>query len=401
MINPGPEPPGQGSLRPLPDDAVQQRPGRRTGVVQLIHTIAYGGIETIVLNWLLHLDSSKFDVHLVCFANPDHSEQPFVDAAARRGLTVSTIPWHRGKPIFPAARQLASLAEQWGADILHCHNVYANLVGLRAARRLGIRTVASVYVWGDFGWKRNLLQRLDAWALRRFCHVTSQCEQTQQETLARGVQASRSSILESGLTVTPRLLAPADRSQRRRELGATDDQVVLLNVARLYAEKAHDSLLESFAEIRKRAPHARLWIAGVGPREADLKRLCSTLGLSNEVRWLGFVDDLPPLFELADIQVHPSHNEGVPLALLHGMAAGMPIVATAVGGVPEVVNHDRTGLLIPAGDSCGFTDAVVGLIQSPDRARRLGDAARDFIDQRYNLGHSVAQLEQIYDQLMV
>lgn len=402
MINAGPELPGRTVTdSPASRDSASDATGRRVSVVQLIHTIAYGGIETIVLNWLLHLDPRQFEVHLVCFANPDHSEQAFVSAATRRGLSVATIPWHRGKPVFRAARELSTLASAWRPDILHCHNVYANLVGLQAARSLDVKTVASVYVWGNFGWKRNLLQKIDAWTLRRFDHVTSQCERTQQDTLGRGVRPERSSVLESGLTVTPRRMTPAERRSERLDLGASDEHVVLLNVARLHPEKAHDLLLRSFVEILRNSPQARLWIAGVGPCESDLKRLCSELGLDNCVRWLGFVDDLPPLFELADIQVHPSLNEGVPLALLHGMAAGMPIVATAVGGIPEVIEDGSNGVLVPGGDGAAFVRAVGALIQSPDEARRLGTAACDFIDGRYNLGQSVARLEQIYRQLLV
>lgn len=129
----------------------------KTSVFHLIHTMAYGGIETIVVNWFDHLDRDRFDLKLVCFANPGNTERPFVDAARRRGIEVVKIPWGRRKPLFQATREFVRLVRQFDADIVHTHNVYADIVGWLAAKRTRAKTVASLYVWGEFGVKRNLL----------------------------------------------------------------------------------------------------------------------------------------------------------------------------------------------------------------------------------------------------
>lgn len=103
-------------------------PAGRTVVLHLIHTMAYGGVETAVLNWVRSFDRSRYEVHVACFANPGGTEQPFIDAAARLGLQVATLPWHRGKPVWRAARALQRLVQQHDVQIVHAHNCYADVV---------------------------------------------------------------------------------------------------------------------------------------------------------------------------------------------------------------------------------------------------------------------------------
>jgi len=372
----------------------------RITVVHLIHTMAYGGIETVLINWLTAIDRTRFDVRLVCFANPGGTERPFVSAAETAGLSVSKIPWHRGKPVWRAARALGGLCRGWGAHILHTHNVYADLVGLLAARFCRVRTVTTLYVWGDFGWKRNLLQALDAWVVRRFDKITAHCEETRRQSVARGFSAEDIDLLICGYEAHAVQLAPEERRRRRRALGLAEDAVLLANVSRLYPEKAQDSLLRCFKDIQARVPQSRLFILGVGPLEAQLKSLCTRLGLDPFVTFVGFSRTLHEFLALVDIQVHPSHMEGVPLAVCAGMAAGLPIVASRVGGLCEVLADGRTGRLVPPGDDAGFVDAVVDLIMNPGAARRLGLAAQHFITHDYSLQTAVKRVESTYHRLV-
>ncbi len=365
-------------------------------VLHLIHTITFGGIETIILNWLRSLDENRFTNHLVCFANPGQTEKPFVEAALRHGFHVDLIGWHRRKPVFRAARELSALQKKYQAEVIHTHNTYAHLVALVAGYRKPVALVGSVYVWGDFGLRRNLLQKMDGWILRRFDRVTSQCEKTQARTLERGISPQNSLILESGIPVEPVTLAADRREALRKRYHTSKDDLVLLNVARLNAEKGQDFLLDCFLTIAKRHPHARLWIAGVGPLEPMLKRRCRELGLDHKVTWLGFVVDLEELFALADLLVHPSLEEGVPLALCQAMAAEMPIVATAVGGVPEIIKDRQSGILVPSQDGKALVAAIDEMITHPKLAQWLGQEARRFIAQEYQLGSSTAKLESLY-----
>ena len=144
----------------------------------------------------------------------------------------------------------------------------------------------------------------------------------------------------------------------------------------------------------------RLWIAGVGPLEAQTRALCGEMGLDADVTFLGFVTDLPSLLALADIQVHPANIEGVPLAICEGMAAGLPIIASAVGGLPEILDEGRNGVLVAPADEDAFVEAVLHMIDDRDAARRYGAQARHFIENDYSLTTAVRKVEQTYAEMM-
>jgi len=369
--------------------------------MHLIHSMAYGGIETAVINWLRKIDRTRFDVSLVCFANPRETEAPFVEAATRAGLEVSKIPWGRRKPLIKSARRLVQHMRAHNVDILHLHNVYADCVGAVAARLFKVRTVATVYVLADYGdWKRDLIQTIESKVIHLFDRVTAHCEDTRNKMIELGFSLNKVDTLICGFETHPVIMSKEERSRRRRELGIADDEILLGNVARLYPEKAQDALLRCFKNILAEHPNVRLLIAGVGPLDASLKTLCSEMGLDDKVKFVGFLSDLPIFMCLLDIQVHPSHIEGVPLALCEGLAAGLPIVASAVGGVPEILNHGQAGVLVPAEDEAAFSRTVIDLIKHPEVRTRISASAKRFIENDYSLEAAVARVERTYCEMM-
>ncbi len=382
-------------LEPLSTDR-----GARIRVGHLIHSMAYGGIETALLNWVVSMNPARFEVHLFCFANPGGTEDAFVETAARRGLTVHRIPWSRRKPVFRAARAMAALACDMRLDILHCHNCYADVVGLAAARLAGVRTVTTVYVWHAFDWKRSVIQWIDLRVIRHFHQVTAHCEDARRGTVARGIPADRVTLLTCGFAHDAVSLPPEERRRRRAALGVGDDEIVLVNVARFWPEKAHDVLLDGFKAAHQRCPQLRLWLVGIGPEEGRIRAAVSALGLDRSVTFLGFEPKLADLLAIVDIQVHPSDIEGVSLAVCAGMAAGLPIVATRVGGLPEVLHHGRSALLVEPRQPLALAESVLTLVDQPDLARRLGAAARRFIEDEYSLTAATRRVEATYEAVM-
>lgn len=361
--------------------------------------MAYGGIETVVLNWIAAMDRQGFDVYLACLADTGGGERPFVEAAERQGLTVHRVSWSRRKPVIKASGELARLVRELGIDIVHSHNCYADVVNLAAAWRQPYKTITTAYVWSKLDWKRNLIQAINLAILPLFDRVTAHCEFTRLETIRRGFSADKIETLICGFDLHPLDMETGARLAERRARGIADDEILLVNIARLYPEKAQDALLRIFREVRRDHPQTRLWIAGVGPLEAELKALCHSLELDGQVEFLGFQTDLPRLLALADIQVHPAHIEGVALAVCEGMAAGLPIVASAVGGLPEVLDGGK-GYLIAAGDEAGFAATVGAVIDDPGAARVRGAKARDFIRKEYSLEAAVRKVESTYRDLL-
>ncbi len=380
------------------DDPVRVR---RLRVLHFVHSMAYGGVETAVLNWVRTLDPERFEVHLACFANPGQTERPFVEAAARVGIIVTCVDWHRGKPVLRAARQLARLMRKLRIDILHAHNCYADIVALVASRMFKVKTVTTAYVWFDYdNWKRNLIQWIDAKVIRGFDCVTAHCESTRVETIRRGFDERAVRTLICGFETHRVELAPELRRKQREALGVAASDRVLINVARFYPEKEQVFLVETFARILAARPDTFLWLAGVGPLEADIRAAVYRLGVGERVRFLGFVVDLPALLALADLQVHPAHIEGVPLAICEGMAAGLPIVASDVGGLPEILDSGRNGVLVQGLEPQRFADAVLRLLDDPALAAGYGLSARRFIENDYSLRTAVQRVEATYRELV-
>jgi glycosyltransferase involved in cell wall biosynthesis len=372
----------------------------RIRVGHLIHTIAYGGVETALLNWLKTMDKNRFEVHLFCFANPGESEKPFVDHAIDHGFDVVRIPWHRGKPIWNSGKLLAAEIRKRGIQIIHAHNTYANLVTLVAGKLTTAKTITTVYVWGKFGWKRAVLQWIDQITLKRFDKVTAHCEQTFHETVARGIPASELELTVCGFSERAVALDPRERVRRRAEVGAGTDHFVMANIARFWPEKAQDVLLSAMAQVVKTRPDARLWLVGVGPEQERMQELCRELGLQPYVSFLGFRRDLPELLALVDLQVHPSDMEGVPLAICSGMAAGLPIIATSVGGLVEVLKDGQSAVLVPPRQPERLAEAILSLMASPDTRFRLGRSAFKFIEQEYSLTAATRRVESIYTRML-
>jgi glycosyltransferase involved in cell wall biosynthesis len=162
--------------------------------------------------------------------------------------------------------------------------------------------------------------------------------------------------------------------------------------------KGHKELFTAMAQIRERHPVHAL-IVGGGRRAGEVRQLAESLGLAGEVHFLGQRQDVPDLLNAMDIFVLPSYSEGVSLALLEAMAAGKPVIATAVGGLPEVVEHEKTGLLIPPRDAGALAAALTRLLADPAWARQLAEHARRHVREHYSLDRLGREINEIYKEL--
>ncbi len=378
-------------------------PLKKISVLHLIYSPGYGGIETAVINWVKRFDRDQFDVHVAYFAGDRDRELPFLRAARAAGIDPMPVPWTRFKPFLRTARAVAAIVRRHKIDILHTHAYYGDAVGALAGRLVRVKTVATVYVWGRYELHRQIMQLIDWFSLQFFDKVTAHCDDTRRKTALIGRRRQDIPVLLPGYPHDERKPPSSEqRLEMRRAAGIADDEVLLVNAARLAPEKVQDQLLRSFRIIHDRYPRTRLWIKGVGLDwvERQLHALRRELGLESAVKFAGFADDFWSLLFMADMMVHPSRVEGVPLSIMGGMAAGLPIVASNAGGVAEVVHHGRTGLVIPKDDEVGFADAVMSLLADPEKARAMGRAARLAVEREHAIDTAVRRVEQVYREVL-
>lgn len=375
---------------------------RRIKVLHLIYTPGFGGIESIVINWWKTFDRAEFEVHVACFCGDRDREKPFLEAARIAGIPVLPVPWTKFKPFWRCARAVAQIVKDHGIDIIHTHAYYGDAVGAIAGKMARVKTVATVYVWGKYELHRQLMQLIDWTAIQFMTRVTAHCRDTANKTFVIGTSPRNIPVLLPGYPY--RRLPPPEsaRLEKRRAAGIAGDEVLLVNCARIAPEKAQDQLITSFQAIHERFPRTRLWICGVGLESVlqDLHALRSRLNLESSVDFAGFHHDLESLLDMADMMVHPSHVEGIPQSIMAGMAAGLPIVVSDVGGVAEVIHDGRTGCLVRENDVAGFAARVIQLLENPEQARALGAAARYAIEHELSTEAAVRKVEDLYRDMM-
>jgi glycosyltransferase involved in cell wall biosynthesis len=305
--------------------------------------------------------------------------------ARAAGIAVTEVPWDIGLD----PRALLSIIRQTraGEALVHAHDPHALRLGLLSrARRTPL--VATRRVTFPIR-PRGTWQRAD--------HVIAISAAVAGALRTGGVAPGRITIIPSGVALDD--LARITASGIRERLGWPADTPLVVNVAALTREKGHDLLLRTAAAMRNSRPSLRWVVAGDGPQRAPLARLAQELGVRDTVRFMGHVDLVAPLLADATVVVSASSAEGLGSTLIDAMALARPIVATAVGGVPELLSPDA-GLLVPPGDPVALASAVERLLASADAAAALGRRARLAADG-YGIERMAERTREVYRSLMM
>ena len=216
------------------------------------------------------------------------------------------------------------------------------------------------------------------------------------------VSPSKRRLIGNGIDVTAfsRELQAADRASMRASLGLQMDDVVVTMVARLEPPKDHDTFLRGFCRVVAREPRARALLVGYGLQRARIEEQVRRLGLEQRVSMLGYREDVAALLQASDLLVLTTEREGFARALVEGMLVGLPIVTSDVVGTRDVVQHGRTGLLVPPGNAAALAAAVIGLIDDPVLAGRYGQAARDFAAAHFDERPAARRVGEAYRDLL-
>ncbi|MCS6922926.1 MAG: glycosyltransferase, partial [Fimbriimonadales bacterium] len=185
---------------------------------------------------------------------------------------------------------------------------------------------------------------------------------------------------------------------RRRE-GIQEDALLIVHIGRFTKQKNHEMLIRAFAQLRPPAS-ARLLLVGEGELQPQMEQLVRDLGLAEQIRFLGVRSDIPELLNASDIFVLPSRWEGNPMSVMEAMAAGLPVVATAVGGVPELVENGASGLLVPSDDVAALAQALQTLVDNPSLRATMGHKARQVAQERFDARAMTRAYESLYESIL-
>ncbi len=326
-----------------------------------------------------------------------------------RTMTVEVLP-DLGREIRPlqdvrTVWRLMQIIRRERPHIVHTHTAKAGALGRVAAILSGVPIVVHTFhghvLRGYFSPAKTavyrLIERVLALGTDRLLTVT---DRVGQELLALGVgRPAQYQTLPLGFDLAPLLSAERRRGELRNELGVGDAPLVGI-VARLVPIKAHEVFLAMAARVRESYPSAVFVIVGDGELRGTLETQAAQRGLTGAVRFIGWRADIDRLYADLDVVALTSRNEGSPVALIEAMAAGVPVVSTAVGGVADVVEHGQTGLLAPMDDDQALARHVVTLLGDRDAGRRMGQLGRSRVAITYGSGRLIADIESLYEQLL-
>jgi glycosyltransferase involved in cell wall biosynthesis len=352
--------------------------------------------------WARRPDSEGFAVEVSIAAFRRGKPAPptaFVSAAEQAGIPVDVIAERRRfDPNVPA--QLRAVVARRRPHIIQSHNSKSHLL----VRMLGLRRacpwVAFHHGYTDIGFLDRAYNRIGGWALRAAPRVVTVCNAFSLDLQRRGVPARRIAVRHN--MVKPFVPPPAvEVGELKAALGLPPATRIILSVGRLSREKGHAGLVRALEILRRRNPDLplRLVLAGAGPERDVIESLASSLGIAANIVLAGHRTNLAPFYAMADVAVLPSRSEGSPNALLEAMAAGLPVVATSVGGVPEIASHRQDALLVPCGDAEAMAGAIAELLADAALAARLGSAAQR-VAARYTPESYCCSMVRLYKELL-
>lgn len=366
-------------------------PRRRLRVLQITENLGVGGLERVVATLCREMDPERFEPSVLCM----RAGGPIADELRELGFKVHVLPWSRENIDYFAFRKVAAILRKERIDVIHTHNSLALFDGTAAALLAGVRTHVHTDHARDFPDRLRYMvgEHLCSYHVYRFVGVS---EHTTRNLIRyERISKSRLRTVPNGILPpqAPRDFVPG---AKRRELGIPEGVPIIGTMGRLMPQKGLEFLVRAAALLRQRIPHFVVLIAGDGDERKRLEDQVRELGLEEHVRLLGLRLDIPELLRIFDIYALPSRWEGLPMAVLESMAAGVPLVASKVGGVPTAVREGRSGILVPPCQEAPLADALAALILDPDRRRRLGRGAREIFEAEFTAARMTRRYERMY-----
>jgi len=365
--------------------------------MKVLHVISSGGMygaEAVILNLSRTLNEGGHGSVLGIFNNSAEPNLQFYEAAQKDGIEAHLISC-QGQIDRSVPRSIAHLAREVQADVIHAHGYKADVYVYLARRTLRIPMVSTCHTWYDNDLFVRVYGAIDRWVLKSYAAVVAVSEDVKARLVKSGVDESKVRLIQNGIDLRPFVTMRADDDQVERGLPL---RVGL--VGRLSPEKGVDLFIRAAAQVLLDIPSARFEIVGDGPLHAELQLLIEELKLTSNVFLLGRCIDMAGFYQSLDLLVSSSRHEGLPIALLEGMASGLPLVATAVGAVPSLVLDGETGRLVPANDVSELAKNILELLDTSELRRQYGEAARKRIETGFSAERMTSEYLNVYQHVV-
>ncbi|MBF0571573.1 MAG: glycosyltransferase family 4 protein [Candidatus Omnitrophica bacterium] len=344
-----------------------------------------GGLETVTKEIVCGLNKDKCDVEVWCL----HRGGPMAEEIRQKGIPVRILnisTYHNPFNILKLA-QLFKLAKP---DIIHSHVYFASTIGRLAAKIAGIKICVN-HVHSSY-WHYSQLNLIIERILSFFTYKIICVSQSVQEFVIdhERIDPAKAVVIYNGIS-----------RRNIQTVPRVGNDFVITVVASLLANKGHGVLLEAISSLKDKHPHIKCWVVGEGEMEAQLKEHAKELGIEKHTTFLGVRRDIPEILSASHLFVLPSLlREGLPVSILEAMAYGVAVVASSVGGIPEVIEDGKNGCLVPPHDPQRLADCIDGLICNPERCHHLALAGKQTFEERFEAKIMVNKIEDLYEESM-
>ncbi|MCB9422079.1 MAG: glycosyltransferase [Ardenticatenaceae bacterium] len=364
-------------------------------IAHIIDSLGWGGAQKLLVTFAEAARQHDIALTIITLDN-DYKDAPFTSEL--ENLDVRIVTFHAQRLLdLPRFIKLTRFLAQEKFDIVHTHLNYANILGTLACTITKTSTVATLHNVRE-GIESKLRKKLELWIVKKLSGkiivVGEQVAKARQPQFPGKILHVVPNAVES---IPP--LPKTERQALRTELTGNTARPLLISVGRLTPQKGVDDLLTAFAQVCRKHPQAALIIAGAGSIFDDLNTQIKSLGLENNAWLLGSRTDVPRLLGASDLFVSASHWEGLPVAMLEAMSAGLPVAATGVGDVPVVVTS-CSGVVVPPHKPEQLAQAISDLLDKPEQLAVMGSAARERVNLHYSPSVWLNRLLALYDEVL-
>ena len=365
--------------------------------MRILHLISSGGMygaEAVILNLSRTLNEQGHASIIGIFSNSSNPNLQLHERALAEGIESHLIACN-GQVDRSVPASIRALAASTNSDLIHAHGYKADVYAYLSLRNSTSPLVSTCHTWYDDNRLVWLYGVIDRQVLRHYNAVIAVSDDVRQRLLRSGVSADRIHFIRNGIDLRP--FTNAAPSLRR--LAAQPDGLLIGWVGRLTYDKGPDLFLRAIAQLRPDFPNARYLLVGEGPYRPEVERLIADLALSDVVHLLGQRSDMPAVYASCDLMVSSSRLEGLPIAILEGMAASRPWVAASVGATPLAIRNGQNGILIPPEDVDILAASVARMMCSPEDRARMGTLARNLTESEFSAQRMSHEYVSVYENV--
>lgn len=378
------------------------KPTDAYNIIYMIDGLGWGGAERLMIPILSTLDRRRFNARVCVLQNKDGN--PVANELREIGIPVDMLPIRYLRDLTAIPRIIAYLQETQ-ADLLHAQLEFATVLGGIAAKRLGIPSVTTLHtIPNDIeGLKGKLHFALENFILRNFINcIVSVSEEAQRFYLQTAkFSQNKSRVIYNGIDINKYSIASSERAKVLGEFGIPEHVTLLTTVAVLREPKGIQYMIRAMPKILRADSNIYYLVVGGGEYFENLQAEVKKLDLEKNVKFAGARKDIPSILSVSDLFVLPTLTEALPTVLAEAMAASLPIVASQVGGVPEMVQDGFNGKLIEPANPDALAAACLELLSDRQTLRQMGNAGRKIAEEKFNIKSQVRQLQDLYAQLIL